>query len=88
MHTLQRMRRFVQNGHVQSKRPRVHPLRRMPCTVQVRRIEIGGAAVESSAGFSPQTNAADMPSGKGILRSAALIGVVSKSGYFFDSPNL
>ena len=76
----------------------------MPHTVQVRRIEIGGADVESRAGFPPQTNAAGMPikirrkqpSGKEICRSAVLIAPsanggnkgVSKAVAFFDSPGL
>ena len=56
MRTLQRMRRFVQNGYVHSKRPRVHPLRGMPRTVQVRRIEIGGAnrAANECGGYADQ----------------------------------
>ena len=56
MRTLQRMRRFVQNGYVHSKRPRVHPLRRVPRTVQVRRIEIGGAnrAANECGGYADQ----------------------------------
>ena len=56
MRTLQRMRRFVQNGYVHSKRPRVHPLRGMPRTVQVRRIEIGGAnrAANECGGYAEQ----------------------------------
>lgn len=92
MRTLQRMRRFVQNGHVQSKRPRVHPLRGMPHTVQIRRIEIDGADVESRAGFPPQTNAADtpikirrkQPSGKRIRRSVALIAPRNDGGNHFS----
>lgn len=60
----------------------------MPRTVQVRRIEIGGADVESCAGFPPQTNAADtpikirrkQPSGKRIRRSVALIAPRNDGG--------
>ena len=66
----------------------MHPLRRMPHTVQTRRIEIGGADVESRAGFPPQTNAAGMPikirkkqpSGKEIRRSAVLIAPSANGG--------
>ena len=92
MRTLQRLGRCVKNGHVQIKRPRVHPLRGMPHTVQVRRIEIGGADVESRAGFPPQKNAADMPikirrkqpSGKRIRRSVALIAPRNDGGNYFS----
>ena len=50
----------------------MHPLRRVPRKVQIRRVEIGGADVESRAGI-PIKIRRKQPSGKEICRSAVLI---------------